>query len=102
MAEVTLPAPIKATHLPNDADFYGEYGCGKVPGSFRYDGKIFRFCCPCGCGSVGPLRAGIGHKPSESPSWQFNGNYEAPTLYPSVHDVGHWHGWLRDGLWVQA
>ncbi len=30
-------------------------------------------------------------------AWAFDGNREAPTLSPSVHVVGHWHGWIRAG-----
>ena len=41
-------------------------------------------------------------KPERSPSWVWNGSLALPTLHPSVHYVGHWHGWLRNGEWVQA
>lgn len=30
-------------------------------------------------------------------SWGWDGNEEKPTLTPSVHHVGHWHGWVRAG-----
>ncbi len=56
------------------------------------------YCCPCGCGRVGALA----FKPAPSPSWHWDGNREKPTLSPSVHHVGHWHGWLRDGVWVSC
>lgn len=29
--------------------------------------------------------------------WEFNGDYDRPTLTPSLHWVDMWHGWLRDG-----
>lgn len=29
--------------------------------------------------------------------WSLSGTREAPTLSPSLHWVGVWHGWLRDG-----
>lgn len=29
--------------------------------------------------------------------WGWDGNEERPTLVPSVHDINHWHGFLRDG-----
>ena len=28
-------------------------------------------------------------------SWEWDGDIDAPTLSPSVHNVGHWHGWLH-------
>lgn len=66
------------------------------------------FTCPCGCGCMArlPLRPSV-----ERASWQWDGNEESPTLYPSVHhqvDDGagglktHWHGWLRAGEWVSC
>lgn len=30
--------------------------------------------------------------------WALSGTREKPTLSPSLHWVGVWHGWLRDGL----
>lgn len=53
------------------------------------------YACPCGCGRTGALP----FKPAPSPSWNWNGDREKPTLTPSVHNVGHWHGWLTDGVW---
>lgn len=35
--------------------------------------------------------------PGRSPCWHWDGNIEAPTLYPSLWLPGHWHGWLRNG-----
>jgi hypothetical protein len=35
-------------------------------------------------------------------SWVWDGNEDAPTLTPSVHCLGHWHGWVRAGALVEA
>lgn len=35
--------------------------------------------------------------PEKTPSWQWDGNREAPTLSPSINVIGRWHGWLRAG-----
>lgn len=35
-------------------------------------------------------------------SWQWDGNEDAPTLTPSVHHVGAWHGWIRAGRMESA
>jgi hypothetical protein len=56
-------------------------------------GMMYR--CPCGCGVLGSLA----FRPAPSPSWQWDGNTEVPTLSPSVHHVGHWHGFLTKGVW---
>lgn len=29
--------------------------------------------------------------------WGWDGNEDQPTLQPSIHYVGHWHGYLRAG-----
>ena len=34
--------------------------------------------------------------------WGWDGNEERPTLKPSVHTFGVWHGWIRDGKLVEA
>jgi hypothetical protein len=57
------------------------------------------YCCPCGCRKLGALA----FRPHPSPSWEWDGNKEQPTLSPSVHDIPngktHWHGYLRAGVW---
>lgn len=98
MSEVRLPASVKAQRF-DDIDDVGNHA-----GAFEYyrfgerehAGMIY--CCPCGCGALGSLA----FRPHPSPSWQWDGNVETPTLAPSVHHVGHWHGWLLQGMWVQA
>lgn len=70
------------------------------PGSAEYwpSGGGFNFRCPCGCKAVGGVRLeGDG-------AWQWDGNREKPTISPSVLlygglSDGHWHGWLRNGVW---
>ncbi len=103
MSEVKTQ-PLAAVYIPDKQDFR-EGIKGKVPGSFRVDQpdedgeQIFWYCCPCGCGKVGGLNVGTNFKPAAGPSWNWNGSLEAPTLSPSVNHVGHWHGWLADGVW---
>lgn len=36
------------------------------------------------------------------PSWDWDGNEDAPTLKPSVHYVWRWHGWFRAGRMVSC
>lgn len=72
-----------------------------IPGAFKFfasDGtgpSGLNYVCPCGCGAIAPLY----FKPEPSPSWDWNGNRDKPTLSPSVHHVGHWHGYLKSGVW---
>ncbi|TDE40938.1 DUF6527 family protein [Antarcticimicrobium sediminis] len=79
----------------------------RLPGSTFFDltqgseeAAALWFYCPCGCGTPVRIPVGIRHKPAESPSWNWNGSLNDPTLSPSVNriDCG-WHGWLIDGYW---
>ncbi|WP_226557835.1 DUF6527 family protein [Salipiger thiooxidans] len=87
----------------DDRDKHREAGLsGSVHFTDPGDGGVsyMWFFCPCGCGDVSRIPTGVEHKPNLSgPSWNWNGRTDAPTLLPSVHMVGHWHGWLRDGYW---
>lgn len=91
--------PVPAVHFSDR--FTGEV----PPGAFRVDQpdedgeQAFWYSCPCGCGRIAPLTVGNGFKPADGPSWAWNGSFETPTLTPSVHHVGHWHGWLKNGVW---
>lgn len=107
MPEVKTP-PLTAQHIPDKGAFQVDFCTGRIAGSFRVDEpdsdgeQTFWYCCPCGCGALGPLTVGKGFKPSSTPSWNWNGSLEKPTLTPSVHHVGHWHGWLTNGVWTSC
>jgi len=96
MAEIKT-APVTAVRV----DYLDHGSASNAPGSFKYYRQKDRdvagmiYVCPCGCGRIGAIPI----RPAESPSWAWDGNRDAPTLNPSVHDVGHWHGWLRNGVW---
>lgn len=61
----------------------------------------FLFICPCGCGKLRsvPLKPHAG-----SPSWEWNGNKEKPSLSPSVNCLTgcQWHGWITDGVFTSC
>lgn len=44
----------------------------------------------------------IGFKNISGAAWRWDGNLERPTLEPSLHAVGHWHGWVRNGELIEA
>lgn len=87
----------------------------RTPGAFYYcrsrdddEGGIIH-SCPCGCGVLGFLRLTA----PGTPRWTNSGTREQPTLLPSVgirplpgqtagSDGFHWHGWLREGVWVSV
>lgn len=95
-----------ARHFASKREFYAE----NVPGSFhveRHEDETnkanFYYRCPCGCGASAPLYVGENFKPADyGPSWSWNGDFDKPTLSPSINHVNHWHGWLRDGIWSLA
>lgn len=105
MSEVRLAAPVEATRSEDidEDETPGAFGYYVHGGSEDYRGMIYR--CPCGCGRLGALPfhpLGGDDKKHYRDGWHWDGNRDKPTLTPSVHHVGHWHGYLRDGFWVQA
>lgn len=90
-------SPVAATMTDDIDEVRGKPGAFEyfVAGDDKVTPKGMIYCCPCGCGAISALD----FKPHESPSWNWDGNRERPTLTPSVHRVGHWHGWLRNGVW---
>ena len=111
MSEVKTE-PVKATFLPREEFWTPDFVC-RVPGSILRNslvdkddqpeaGEHWYYACPCGCGRAGGLNVAEGKKPAYSPSWQWNGSTDAPTLTPSVHHIGHWHGFLTAGMWVSC
>lgn len=38
----------------------------------------------------------------EKPKWKMTGTKECPTLEPSLHVVGHWHGFLKNGQLISC
>jgi hypothetical protein len=111
MTEVRLLEPVKAVPVA-EAFLHGRYGDGEsIPGCFSFEEKTDRsfwgyikFTCPCGCGSFSQLAIGLKTKPQNDvqPTWSWDGNRETPTLTPSIHHIGHWHGYLTAGFWTQA
>lgn len=108
MTEVRIAAPVKARWVEIEIEFWNEDVLAREPGLLMVSetnaNGVSRvlYSCPCGCGAAGALRVGENEKPAESPSWAWIGGKEETTLHPSVHHIGHWHGWLKDGYWVQA
>ncbi len=49
-----------------------------------------------GCKSPDCLRIKPGN-PSGERCWGWDGDIDAPTLTPSIHAIGEWHGYLRKG-----
>ena len=44
----------------------------------------------------------IDHPNAGGAQWSWDRNEDKPTLSPSLHAVGLWHGWVRDGMLVEA
>lgn len=49
------------------------------------------------------IMIGVAVGPASTPKvWGWDGNEERPTLEPSIHTVGHWHGFLKAGRLVSC
>lgn len=66
----------------------------------RYEYRTMWAKWPDGCMAclpIEPVAPEVKASPYARPTWKFDGNLERPTLTPSVHHIGHWHGWVRAG-----
>lgn len=107
MSDVKTP-PRRLVDL--NARFYGAHG-------EKARGAVFgiMFDCPClqpdcawggkiAIGFKNPLDGGeplhwAGKDVKPETLWQRTGDtIETLTLSPSIHCVGHWHGWLKNGV----
>jgi hypothetical protein len=82
------------------------HGTSEVYG-IRHDCPCRAVDCPMGGWAVVPTKANFtGDPPSKDAlarGWDTAGSsFEDITLSPSIHHVGHWHGWLRDGVLVSC
>jgi hypothetical protein len=94
---------VKATHFPGLWDrwehdeSFAEY---EHPGAYEFTvntqgQKRMVFVCP-GCKGLTFIAIRPVVDGSEQ-SWEWDGNEEVPTLTPSIHHVGCWHGFLTNG-----
>jgi len=74
----------------------------RQPGAFSInESGSHIFCeCPCGCGSHMHLPLCTGTKVDRA--WLWDGRRDAPTLNPSIRDLGgcKFHGYLTAGVWT--
>ena len=87
--------------LKNPGDFCWMRAAGVVVG--------MAFKCPSGDGSR-PMIRFTGHQIRSQPTWDWDGNEDAPTLSPSLHRTETikgvertiWHGFLRKGVFESS
>lgn len=104
--EVKLPAPVQATVDERLLKAEWPEGTAFAPGAYAVGGDPLRlwYVCPCGCGVKGGLRVYPKGTPEPTPKLEPTWAWDADetTLVPSVHHIGHWHGYLQKGMWVNA
>lgn len=93
-------------------DLHPAWGGGVFDGVARR-GISLQFACPCLAESCpwGTISVWFANALDGLPTlvggprtrWQRTGDtFETLTLSPSIHCVGHWHGWLKDGVLVSC
>jgi hypothetical protein len=82
-----VPNPLPADHVERPGDF--SWGA-------EYEGKRCLYICLPGDARMDAIRVQRG-APGGDRVWGWDGNEEKPTITPSIHSVGSWHGWLRAG-----
>ena len=65
--------------------------------------RVFWVAIPCN-NAHGWLRSPwtIDHPNETGDQWTWDGNEDKPTLSPSLHAVGFWHGWVKHGVMSEA
>ena len=111
-------APIPMTRKPKDLVNPGEFNIGvdglNARGDFYWDlrgGEARRTLIL----AIPKLKNGkddgeewqysrwnIGHPNSGGHQWTWDGNEDAPTLSPSLHAVGIWHGFVKQGKLIES
>lgn len=71
------------------------------PGHFSWDtdfkeGHRYLYLCLPGESQMTAIEVRLGG-PGGDRVWGWDGNEDKPTVEPSIHWVGHWHGFLRQG-----
>lgn len=100
-------APIKMVPRANRDFWEGDWG---VAGEFYWedhDGKrVLYVLLPFHNGKAKfvniPAEITIGHANESGAAWKWDGNEDCPTLTPSIHTHGVWHGFVTDGFLVEA
>lgn len=104
---VTMKRVVRKEDLRNPGDYYFVDGDSPfqnpilAPGNKRPTWMVY----VDNRGSHGHV-ALFPHKQNNGASWQWDGNWEAPTLSPSIHSQyemdgqthTHWHGWIKGGV----
>ena len=92
------PIAMRRTDQPFDQVGDFKWYIGKISGK-----RILTVAIPT-IGGKGWIhsRWSIDHKNVCGAQWSWDGNEDAPTLTPSLHAVGIWHGWVRAGQLIEA
>lgn len=90
--------------------------CDSRPGDFAFKDycakgtnehdkvDTLEFTCPRTGKYCGHIRVGYPNKPAQSPSWKWDGDWQEPTLEPSINCISGcgWHGWLKKGVFTDV
>lgn len=71
-----------------------------LKGGGEHIGGMVVVCPGCKWPIAIPFRSKLW--PKQPHDWEWNGNREKPTLNPSLHHVGCWHGHLRKGVFTSC
>lgn len=94
--------PITATKVDHDRIFDDDVPDGAFCFKSDEPSRVY-LVCPCGCKAL--MHLGIrraGEPRSSTPQWEWDGNLKAPSLDPSIRDLGgcRFHGYLKRGVWT--
>lgn len=81
-------------------DFCWDFDHERLGGN-RDDAELTLYICLPGKTRWTPIHVKRG-APGGDRVWGWDGNEASPTIEPSIHWVGHWHGFLRNGVLVSC
>lgn len=95
---IKIPVPEDVVVKPGE--FAWDFDAPEMGGD-RAKASHFLYICLPGEQHLSAIEVVRG-APGGNRVWGWDGNEDAPTIMPSVHLPGHWHGWLRAGKLVSV
>lgn len=95
LRRVLIPVPEDADVSPGD--FAWDFDNEEVFGKTRSSASHFIYICLPGTKRMCAIEVKRG-APGGHRVWGWDGNEDSPTLTPSIHAVGNWHGYLTAGI----
>lgn len=96
---IKVPVPHDVEVKPGD--FAWGFDAPETFGETRESKIIHFYHCLPGEKNMSVIQVQRG-TPGGNRVWGWDGNEDKPTIFPSIHVIGYWHGWCREGRLVSC